>query len=876
MRQSLSFATLAIGFLVVASLIAGGMAAIGSSLFEDWRLVFRQFDSAFRFWAVGLGCGVAVFCIALLFHYEQQLISPKLGWTLLGCRLLLILVLFLTLLEPVWTWSQSIDKRGRVLVAWDVSESMHLSDEHATDVEKAHWGRGAGLFGKQDDRIARWIRDLERGAEPDWTAGEEGVPAEQRDQLARARKANFEDNLKEVDAANRAELARAALLQDQHVFLKDLEANTVVDIVAFGQDFARLTPEQLEQMGPVDQLNVNETRSDLSQTVEAALSSDDESGSLSGIVLLSDGRDTGSDQQDRLLARVRGLGVPVHTVIVGSEVRPRDLAISHLDHPDSVFEGDKPQVKALIQTAGFENEQVTVHLEWVDEPDREPVTEIITPSAAVSEVEFAMDAPPAGRHRFRVQIVPQETETRDDNNTREFSINVVDDRAQVLLVDGEGRWEFRYLDNALKRDPRANVQELLFDQPYLGILSKPFFPRTLDAVTEDDGGKSPFNGYDIVILGDVSPRHLGVREWQLLDKYVRDEGGTLVCTAGKRYFPIAFRGSIVDSLLPIENPRTIQLTSPAQAGSPTSRGFQLSVTADGADQPMFQLAESRAESLRLWSELPGHFWGIVGEVKGAASVWAAALQPGQQASLDHERENALIAQHYVGEGQVLWIGTDSTWRWRSRVGDLYHHRFWGQLVRWAVSFKASAGEGDVKFALRESVIRAGEPAVVQVRWSDSFLDQNPGLEAFAVLEPMAGDAEGSQRVQLARQGGNPQLYEGKAENLPPGEYQVRLEVTGAELTEIPPDLVLAVNETITPELADITANPELLRQIAEETGGRFLQLDQLHEIPDLFSEASTKDTIREEIPLWSHWVVLALFCTIAMVEWVLRKLNGLP
>ena len=56
----------------------------------------------------------------------------------------------------------------------------------------------------------------------------------------------------------------------------------------------------------------------------------------------------------------------------------------------------------------------------------------------------------------------------------------------------------------------------------------------------------------------------------------------------------------------------------------------------------------------------------------------------------------LAAQPY-GLGKVLWVGTDGTWRWRHRVGDAYHHRFWGQAVRWAASGKLAAGNRLVRF-----------------------------------------------------------------------------------------------------------------------------------------------------------------------------------
>jgi hypothetical protein len=117
-------------------------------------------------------------------------------------------------------------------------------------------------------------------------------------------------------------------------------------------------------------------------------------------------------------------------------------------------------------------------------------------------------------------IPVQEGETHKDNNSRSFTISVVDDRAKVLLVDGEPRWEFRYLEAAFARDERIDLKTVLFQQPYLGLLPETFFPRTFPA-----DQPSPFENLDVVILGDVAPWQLKEDQWNQLEKFVSDHGG---------------------------------------------------------------------------------------------------------------------------------------------------------------------------------------------------------------------------------------------------------------------------------------------------------------------------------------------------------------
>ena len=119
-------------------------------------------------------------------------------------------------------------------------------------------------------------------------------------------------------------------------------------------------------------------------------------------------------------------------------------------------------------------------------------------------------------------------------------MQIVDDQASILIVDGEPRWEFRYLETALHRDERVKVDVVVFRQPFMGLLPDAFFPRSLTCrTTSGNLEESPFSKYDLVIVGDVSPQQLTEDGWRWLDRYVRDEGGTLVLAAGKRSFPFS-------------------------------------------------------------------------------------------------------------------------------------------------------------------------------------------------------------------------------------------------------------------------------------------------------------------------------------------------
>ncbi|WP_145197830.1 vWA domain-containing protein [Thalassoglobus polymorphus] len=876
MYRWLPFIFLSIVLIAIASLMAMLVSYVGSNMYGDWKLVFQQLQSQSRWLTLSVACAVAIVLIAKLHEYERKLVSPTLGTSLLALRMFLILIIFLTLLEPVWTWSYDKETLGRVVVALDVSESMETRDQHAALSEKLRWAKSLGMFGKKGSKgdVDEWIRRLESKEEPEWISEEEEPNPQRREQRSQTRRKDIEASVETVADYSRLELAAKVLSASKESVLDQLSENAQTELAIFATDETRVDREIFNEILAGGEIKVQRGTSDLSQAVNTAIQSDSEI-PLAGVVLISDGRDTSKLDQKKFQQRLSGLGVPVHTVLVGSEYRPRDLAISHLDVPETVFEDDSSIVKSIVHAYGFEDQEVTVFLEDIDSPDREPLKKIFTVEKTETEVAFNLDNLDLGRHRFRVRTEIKDRELRDDNNSREFSINVVDGTAHVLILEGEGRWEFRYLRAALSRDKRVTLDEVLFEQPFLGILDAPFFDSQLSQLPPVEGDATQFANYDCVIIGDVSPRHLTLAHWRNLERYVRDEGGTLVMTAGKRDFPLSYRGTIVNSLLPIENLRTIDLQGENQMLPPAQRGFHFSITPDGEQMAMFQLGDDWNQSRQIWSQLPGHTWGILGQAKGAATVYAAALNPGERPSLELERENALVVQHYVGNGQVLWLGVDSTWRWRFRVGDLYHHRFWGQLIRWAVGFKATAATEHVRLGLSRSVINEGEVTKIQARWNDRFLAQHPNLKSVAVIRSTDG-TDFRKRVDLKAAENQPFMHEADVSDLLPGEYLVTLETPGIEWAKKSPETVLIVREELSEELTDVSAFRELLVEISEASGGRFFFLDEVAELPELFVGTQDVTSLREEIPLWSHWIVLAIFCCIAMTEWVVRKVNGLP
>lgn len=834
-------------------------------------------------WLLSYGL-LALVCAGLvlwLYRYERQLISRPLGWTLLTLRLATILLVFLALLEPLRITEIDRERTGRILVAVDVSESMDTVDQHAKPAEQLHWARALGMIGNADinERLDQWQAAYDAGREPEWATVQEAPDPARRRQLADARRENLHAVFDQLSQLSRKELTRRLLTGGSAPVLKQLAELGLLEVSLFAGQSAAVPVEDLAAAieKPGDVLLREET--DLALPVSPAVGGDGDV-PVAGVVVLTDGRHNASESENRLVSRMAGVAAPVYPVLIGSEERPKDLAFGTLDYPrQPVSQDDHPLIRVALRTAGYEGQEVEITLTPDDGAPGEVETRKLRVTGPITEAQFTLDAPELGRFRYTVSTPVRPGETRADNNSRSFSYSVVDDESDVLLVDGEARWEFRFLDNALRRDEQIKLQEVVFRQPYMKVLDESFFPRRLEVPANAENlSESPFAPFDVILLGDVPESQLSPAAWELLDRFVREEGGTLVIQAGKRHMPLGYgRNPILEALLPVTELRVLNRAGRADEAPPDERGFHLTLTPDGKDETFLRFAEDPAENERIWKELPGQMWGLIGDAKGEATVLACVLPEGAKQTLETERENAVIVRQQAGFGQVLWIGIDGTWRWRHRVGDQYHHRFWGQLARWGARFKALAKNENVAFGPVQPSIQAGENAQFRASWSRNYLQRFPNVKARGVVSK-ADDPTGQPVLtfDLSPSPTAPLDYDGLAIGLRPGEYKVKLEVDSAELGDEPVVAELQVQEPATSELSDISANRPLLETIADFTKGRLLLPHELAELPQIFHGVSESTTLRSEQSLWDSWPLLLLFFTLLTLEWVLRKVNGLP
>jgi hypothetical protein len=123
----------------------------------------------------------------------------------------------------------------------------------------------------------------------------------------------------------------------------------------------------------------------------------------------------------------------------------------------------------------------------------------------------------------------------------------------------------------------------------------------------------------------------------------------------------------------------------------------------------------------------------------------------------------------------------------------------------------------------------------------------------------------------------PERFSGRLPRLSPGAWNLQLRVTGGTISmrdTIQSEIL--VSRQASAELANVSCNRDLLKQLADLSGGELIEPFDTERLVSLVQPMNQTSQKIQERTLWDHWIVMLLFFTLLTSEWVIRKLNGLP
>jgi hypothetical protein len=482
-------------------------------------------------------------------------------------------------------------------------------------------------------------------------------------------------------------------------------------------------------------------------------------------------------------------------------------------------------------------------------------------------VRFDRKLSEVGLQQFAVRILPVDRELSELNNQHDFEVNVTRSEIKILLADEMPRWEYRYLAQLFRRDPKVELDEMLFHPRIIATGRRQqtkLFPTTVDE----------WDQYDVVMLGDLTTEHLPVESQNALITYLRERGGTVIIIAGKESMPQAFADLPLAGVLPVTR-------LDDNAASMGSSGLSFFVTEAGRNHSALMIADTEEATQTAWNFVnqfaPLHDVSPWRLPRPSATTLIAAVPKETLNETQAAATSSFLCWQPVGRGRMIYFSGPETFRLRFLRGDLLHYRFWGQLLRWAMASDLAAGSELVRIRSDKSRYVGKESVVVTVRLADGT--GNP-VETTTELKVIARSGEQEHSVVLAADELIPGQFSGTFQSLPPGEYS--LEPVGDAITQslqgsnTPlPTSSLTVRPELPMELLDTRSDRALAQQIADITGGQVIPPTAVEEILQLTNLKPEVTQKLETRPLWVEWKYLWVIFGCLNVEWIARKIKGL-
>jgi hypothetical protein len=361
--------------------------------------------------------------------------------------------------------------------------------------------------------------------------------------------------------------------------------------------------------------------------------------------------------------------------------------------------------------------------------------------------------------------------------------------------------------------------------------------------------------FDLVVLGELPARFFKTDELEWLRDFVGNRGGGLVLLDGRRDSLRGYPGTALEPLLPVE-----WLRDPV-----AFRVTRLRPAATQAAQAMLLLTDEPGGNAALWSKFPLPHWNTATKALPGSEILLEAQAP------SGECFPAMVLRRF-GCGSVLYVAGDELWRLRFNADDRYHSRLWHQMATGLMEKPFTVSDRRVSLDSGPLSYRPGARVEIRARLRD---DQGrPLADPHAAVQLWRDGRQVAHLPLVAdpNQGGLLRAVSGALES---GAYTVRVEATEIPAAEIKVETSFTVAPPDAGELALLRCQDALLRQMATQTGGRFLREDALGLLPDLVKPLNEGQLIEDETLLWQSYFWFVPIILLLVLEWVLRKKAGL-
>jgi len=595
---------------------------------------------------------------------------------------------------------------------------------------------------------------------------------------------------------------------------------------------------------------------------------------IAGVVLLTDGRNnTGGNPLDIS----QSLNVPIYSIGVGNPAAPKDVKLVKIESLPVAYVDHTLPVNVTLHSNGYDGDKIQVRLlQGQKLVDSTFVT--LSETSPQQTIDFEIKPKEEGNFGYVVSVPGLEGELTTENNQDTFFIKAIKEKLKVLFIDSRPRWEYAFLKRTLERDPNIDGTFMILSQKNASQLSKTllaktgkYYPQSFDTQATQPKGQdiralkkfptteAELNLYDVLILGDIQKSSLSPEQLNMTKNFVEKRGKAVIFLGGKNSFSrTGFGSSELQNLLPVIVPQNRSIIR--------DEDFNPVLTAEGFYHPITRLADTREANKAVWRDLPPLsrlYSGL--QLRAGATVLAEYRD-------NRTNEPVIVFQRY-GNGKSLLIAADSLWNWAFGIWTFkeeanYYSQFWSQTIRWM------ATRTDAKLVNVETnkpIYSPSEQVQITVRvYNETYQPISDAELSIEVSPPTGKPFQIPSNADTQVEG----LYSAQFLASEKGTYKITAtgSLSGKQLGT---DSVEFSVQTPLIEFENPQLNEELLKQLADISGGVYTPLLQIDTLPSQIKDVGSTITTVHEDELWDSPFILLLAVGILSAEWILRKRKGL-
>ena len=576
---------------------------------------------------------------------------------------------------------------------------------------------------------------------------------------------------------------------------------------------------------------------------------------LAGVVLASDGAvNSGASLQEAVL-RLKAAGAPIYTLGVGRERFPADLEINTVQLPAKALKDTTVQANIQIQQRAYGGRETILSV--FDGKQILAQQTVTLSDSALQTLTVPLRLSEGGPQRLRFELPLLPGETLAQNNQREVFLEVLDKREKILYIEGEPRFELKFLRRAVADAPNLHIVTLVRTG------DNKFYRLGIDDPEQLQDGfpesAEELFGYRGLIIGNIEASFFSAEQQALLLDFIAWRGGGVLFLGGKRAFA---EGGYADSLL--------AEAMPVLMGTPSS-GFQRAVsilpTPLGRSHAISQLAATNADSWARWQDLPAvSMVNPLDQNKPGATVLLQEPSGQQSPGL-----LGLVYQRY-GRGLSVALPVQNTWLWQMHadvpLDDYSHETFWRQLLSWLVS------ETPERIELEPGAgpLIANTDASIPIQVFDTNYELLSGAELQVQVLGPSGE---EQNLLASEQVDTPGTYTLPLRTAEAGLYELHIKANAADADQTLERIAYLHVSATGEEFYRAELQSALLRRVASESGGTYFSADSAERLPRAIRPTPATASLLQRYELWDMPLLLLLLVITLSLDWGYRRWRGL-